>query len=712
DYNQEAGEIAVPYHVLVAFDFPTNFSDSALQYLVSIVRNGPRCGVHTILVIDPHTPLPHGFDLQTVEENAIVLHGSEVGVVLRDDDYPSCTIQMATPPTGKRFNQILKKIGQGALAASCVQVPFARIAPEASKWWAASAESGLRVAVGTTGARSLQRVDLGSGTAQHVLVAGKTGAGKSTMLHVLITNLALTYSPWEVQLYLVDFKKGVEFKAYASSRNWILPHARVVAIESEREFGLSVLKALDEELKTRGDAFRKAGVDSLAAYRQRTEQRLPRLLLIVDEFQEFFAEDDKVSAQAKLILDRLIRQGRAFGMHVLLGSQTLAGAYALSRSTTDQMAVRIALQCSDIDSRLILADDNPAARRLSRPGEAIYNDANGFLEGNSLFQVAWLPDDERGHYLAGVQELVKQHGYSTEAKPIVFEGGKRVTLVDNSSMARLLARPSWPPPSEARVAWVGEPVAIRPPVHIPFAREAGRNVLVVGQDMESALGMFASAILSLAAQHAPDAAAFQLFDYSPLNADHDDLFARLMHALPHDSICARRRDVELSVTKIADEVNRRLDMEEEAIQKTPTWYLFVFGIQAARELRAADQYGLSSFRPLEEQPPSAGAQFLRILQEGPALGIHTVIWADNCHNLNRIVDRRNMHEFGLRVTMQMSPEDSSLIIDSTAASKLGLHRALLYFEGAGGLEKFLPYEAPDDRWVQWVGARLRAKAGR
>ena len=55
---------------------------------------------------------------------------------------------------------------------------------------------------------------------------------------MLITNLALRYSPDEVELYLVDFKKGVEFKAYARAG---LPHARVVAIESEREFGLSVL---------------------------------------------------------------------------------------------------------------------------------------------------------------------------------------------------------------------------------------------------------------------------------------------------------------------------------------------------------------------------------------------------------------------------------------------------------------------------------------
>ncbi len=105
--------------------------------------------------------------------------------------------------------------------------------------------------LGQAGATKLQHLRLGKGTSQHVLIAGKTGSGKSTLLHALITNLALRYSPDEVELYLVDFKKGVEFKTYATHE---LPHARVVAVESEREFGLSVLQRLDAELKRRGDA--------------------------------------------------------------------------------------------------------------------------------------------------------------------------------------------------------------------------------------------------------------------------------------------------------------------------------------------------------------------------------------------------------------------------------------------------------------------------
>ena len=111
----------------------------------------------------------------------------------------------------------------------------------------------------------------------------------------------------------------------------------------------------------------EANVQDLPGYRGATGAVMPRCLLVVDEFQELFVEDDKTAQDAALLLDRLVRQGRAFGIHVILGSQTLGGAYSLARSTIGQMAVRIALQCSDADSQLILGDNNGAGRYRCGP---------------------------------------------------------------------------------------------------------------------------------------------------------------------------------------------------------------------------------------------------------------------------------------------------------------------------------------------------------
>ena len=56
---------------------------------------------------------------------------------------------------------------------------------------------------------------------------------------------------------------------------------------------------------------------------------------------------------------------------------------------------------------------------------------------------------------------------------------------------------------------------------------------------------------------------------------------------------------------------------------------------------------------------------------------------------------------------QMSATDSSMLIDSPEAGKLGLHRALLYSEEQGTIEKFRPYAMPDEGWVREISERLR-----
>ncbi len=172
------------------------------------------------------------------------------------------------------------------------------------------------------------------------------------------------------------------------------------------------------------------------------------------------------------MLDRLVRQGRAFGVHVLLGSQTIGGAGGLSRSTIGQMAVRIALQCSEADSQLILGDNNSAARLLSRPGESIYNDAGGLVEANSPYQIAWLPDEQREDYLQRIRDHADAAagGDGSADPPIVFEGNVPADLRANRRLDALLQSPRWPEPTAAPVAWVGEPVAIKDPTGLALRR--------------------------------------------------------------------------------------------------------------------------------------------------------------------------------------------------------------------------------------------------
>ena len=705
EYNAQAGEIAEPFRILVVANFPANFNEGSARRLVSIAKSGARCGVHTLVSVDAGLPLPHGFDLDELRGAGALLEWRDDRFVWPDTDFSQWPLRLDEPPPAEFVTRVLKTVGERALQAGRVEVPFAAIAPAVDQWWTRDSRDGVVVPLGPSGATKLQNLRLGQGTSQHVLIAGKTGSGKSSLLHALITNAALLFAPDELELYLVDFKKGVEFKTYAA---YGLPHARVVAVESEREFGLSVMQRLDREMTERGDRFRELGVQDLRSFRDAQDAKpLPRILFIVDEFQELFTEDDKIAQEASLLLDRLVRQGRAFGIHVLLGSQTLGGAYSLARSTIGQMAVRIALQCGDADARLILAEENSAARLLHRPGEAIYNDANGMVEGNNPFQVAWLPDHEREHYLEQIRALARERNFEPTCKQIVFEGNKAADVARNEHLERMLCATA-PTDSRAWRVWLGEAVAIKDPTDAVFRPQSGGNLIFIGQQGDLALAMMATALVSLAAQVPIGAGStkprFYLLDGSTTDAPSHGYLARFEHVLPHPVRSVALRDVPEAIAELAEEVERRsVDVEAEV---SPL-YLFVYDLQRFRALRKDDEeFGFSR----GGEKPNPAKQFASILKEGPAVGVFTLVWCDTANTLSRTFDRQTIREFENRILFQMSAGDSSNLIDSPAANKLGIHRALLYSEDQGRIEKFLPYGLPDTQWLEHVREALGNRA--
>jgi hypothetical protein len=739
EYNQRAGELAEPFRFLVLADFPANVNEQASKRLASIITSGPRCGVFTLIAADAKQKLPNYIPIADIERHSNVYLWRDNAFTLRDDDFARWPLTLDALPDEPRLIDIVKSIGAAAKDSSRVQVPFDHVAPPRGQEWSIDSADDVHVALGRSGANKIQHITLGPGTAQHALIAGRTGSGKSTLLHVLITNAALWYSPDELELYLVDFKKGVEFKPYATHN---LPHARVIAIESEREFGISVLRRLDAELTRRGSLFRDVGVQNMPAFRRSQAQGglaadagpVPRTLLIVDEFQEFFVEDDKVSQEAALLLDRLVRQGRAFGIHVILGSQTLAGAFSIARSTIGQMAVRIALQCSEGDAYLIMGEDNTAPRLLSRPGEAIYNDQSGMIEGNSPFQVVWLSEEQRDDAL----QLIAAKAASTTAqlppKAIVFEGNIPGDVAANPLLAAILDRSALPP-AEPRL-WLGDPISIKDPTAAVLRRRSGGNVLIIGQNEDSALAMLATSALSLAAHHAalaqeagpdpadapdstaPDSTAaapatLVILDSGDEHGERTPVFQRLAHvANPESALCTRvatPRETATVLGEFARELARREaaaagDSSTGRAPGAAPMYLFIHALHKFRDLRRGDEFDFGR----GDTPETPAQQFARLLREGPSLHMHVVAWCDTAANLERSVERRTMREFETRVLFQMSATDSSFLIESPAAGQLGRHRALLFREEMGTQETFRPYAMPRPEWWDVVEAKIRA----
>jgi hypothetical protein len=460
---------------------------------------------------------------------------------------------------------------------------------------------------------------------------------------------------------------------------------------------------------------------------------VPRSLLMIDEFQEFFTEEDRVSQGAAVLLDRIVRQGRAFGIHVLLGSQTLGGAYTLARATIGQMVIRIALQCNEADAYLIMDQDNPAPRLLSRPGEGIYNDAAGAIEGNSPFQAVWLADRTRDHFLALVRARADLQG-NRYPGPIVFEGNAPADVRENlllreallkvgqasrlpsqpivasnrepvpaASHSTLNAQPSTSPPR----IWLGAPNSIKGPTEACFQRQSGGNLLIVGQSEERTMTILSVALVALAAQLPRDAVEFVVLDSTPQGFPQRETLDRLLQAVPQKSTPAGNSNLAEVMAALEAQLKQRGEHESAGHESSaPEIFVFIQGLQNFKKLRQEDEFSFSSS---SSDGPNPAATLMKLLTEGPARGIHLIITCDTYNNVSRFLGRKALTEFEMRVVFQMSASDSASLIDAPGAATLGLHRALLYNDREGSLETFRPYAQPGGDWVEEVARQLGGK---
>ncbi|GAA8880290.1 hypothetical protein BTM175_02480 [Helicobacter pylori] len=221
----------------------------------------------------------------------------------------------------------------------------------------------------------------------HTLICGRSGSGKSNFLHVLIQNLAFYYAPNEAQLFLLDYKEGVEFNAYA--KEGILEHARLVSVASSVGFGVSFLSWLDKETKKRDELFKQfSNVKDLSDYRKHGE--MPRLIVVIDEFQVLFSDSStKEKERVEAYLTTLLKKGRSYGVHLILATQTMHDADS-NKSLMAQIANRIALPMDAEDSESILSDD--VACELVRP-EGIFNNNGGHKKYHTKMSIPKAPDD-------------------------------------------------------------------------------------------------------------------------------------------------------------------------------------------------------------------------------------------------------------------------------------------------------------------------------
>jgi hypothetical protein len=299
-----------------------------------------------------------------------------------------------------------------------------------------------------------------------------------------------------------------------------------------------------------------------------------------------------------------------------------------------------------------------------------------------------------------MERLAAERPPRVTAPPIVFEGNAPAELHRNPLLVPLIERGPTPGPVLAARAWLGEAVAIKDPTAALFRRQTGSNLLLVGQQEERALSILLAGLISLAAQHAGDDARFYVLDGSPPDSPTADWFRRAAAVLPERIQVAGWRELPEVLAAVGAEVERRQQANDA---EAPAAYVLVHGLQRFRDLRRAeDDFGFGR----RDEPVSPSRLWATLCREGPANGVFNLVWCDNLTNVNRALDRAGLREFEMRVLFQMSAADSSTLIDTPIASKLGLHRALFYTEEIGQPEKFRPYGLPDEGWLRGLADRL------
>jgi hypothetical protein len=374
-YNAAGAGMPIPYRVLVVDGFPAGFTEESAALLTMLAQNGPRAGVYIMARLERDMKLPREFDLTTLTSRATNLRLTKSGKLTWDDpEFRLFEVEPDQMPAADRANAWLEAVAAAASTATRT-VPFGRLAVPPAQRQHGRAVDGLMADIAVDSKGELVRFVMGSdGRPQHGLLGGTTRMGKSNLLHVLILQLALRYPPEELDLYLLDFKE-VEFNVYLTQR---LPHARVIASRADREFGLSVLRRFREEIERRSRLFYQVTdntVTNLAEYTQATGNVLPQALLIMDEFQVLFESDgrtnvsDRIATEAGFLLGDIARRGAAFGLHLLLSTQSPGGDLAGYLNTTyQQLTLRIAVPCTEPRSGpqvsdAILGDDTAVMDR-------------------------------------------------------------------------------------------------------------------------------------------------------------------------------------------------------------------------------------------------------------------------------------------------------------------------------------------------------------
>lgn len=664
-YNAASSSNPIPYKLLLIFGVPEQLTDKSLWYLGRLLEHGPVCGVLPVLTVDEErlearkfTGLRTAIDKYSKRMDSIVpvemltKHVFEISIAEEQEFWPgSFELEDFLAFISDRYEQI-SKFSKSLTDLWCN-----------SDYWGHDAVQGVQVPIGWTSDGEIVPFSIGGvNTEHHVLLAGRSGSGKSNLLHVLIHSLCHKYSASELNIYLLDYKQGTEFSVYAFPP---LPQAKLVATEGDPEYGVTVLAHLTEELEKRAREFKNRSVRDFYEYRKSSAAELPRILLIIDEFQILFSEGRQVAEPAEKMLNQLLRQGRAYGIHVLLATQTLKGIQSLSLGQLiSQIGCRIALACSEEDSAMILGNSNWEASKLSSPPEGIINNSNGAKSANQRFLVPFADRELCKNHIAKINQVAGQRGYCSSTK--VFSGSR---LPEMPAADWFNSRNH-----ETIELYLGERLSFEAePLSLALVNRASSNLLISGYNDAIHDGLLASILQSLDSQNSIDEIIyFNGRSIVPVGASKYFDGSGKSPVSKHESVSG------LKLTEIPGEL------------KQSKRIVIIDGLDSTKEFHS----GPASFRPVKKDEPASPQESLKkILEDGPLQGTFVIAFADNWKRCNSSC-KDLLGFFEMRVGFCMNEDDAGVFVSGAIGKFKGLetdNRAVFADRLKNQVHWFRPY---------------------
>lgn len=651
--------------LLVLKDFPHGLSTDNLDMLKKLANVGPKVGIYIIIltskefVDDMSEREAEAFDMVEFSEIANSYHFKDnnniLGILKASDshDITEGAVQFDTLSESD-IKKIVKDINSKCELKEDVVVAISEYLPETSDWWSFDSAKQIEIPFGVGNDMHVKSLKITQESGQNTaVVIGIPGSGKSVFLHSLICNAAVKYSPDELRMYLIDFS-GVEFNSYALGK---LPHARVIAPEAEREFGLSILNELVEEGSRRMALCRDHNVSNIVDLKRVSPGiKIPRLLVIIDEFQKLFEVDnDPIAKEANSKIHIIIQEFRKFGINLVLATQKLPISSFLPR---DLIANRVVFKCTpnDFDS-LISLEDRSGMPRL-RTGQCVYNSESGVAYANEIVQGFFTSKSDLDNLMSKIRDF--ERGFTYEREPLkVFRSADLPIFEERRQEEH--HKSVFPIPYIVPI-YFGESIAVSDfDVNVELDKENANNILIIGGEADIARNIAFNAMRSAVAAHTDDTAKVVVINGMRANNALNEKINEFANSTPCDfTMASSNRDVEDVLKALIEEIDIRRNDETIPQQHI---YVTCFDFQS---IRALDKDTTGSMPKL-----SAAAKDMDIIiRNGASVGVFVIAQTDTLEALNRVSNSSPLSMFNFRIALQMSEDMSYKIIGAPHANKL------------------------------------------